>query len=210
MKKISIKKIVKQKKELKSELKTILQEYGKLLMSSENSQTRSILLQRIKDINEQLKKIETLFHKIGKFNTELFTEFMAQFISLNEKECVKCAFYKKRDKDGYVPTRIVLCSPETKEFLREEIRSEQQLDQLFEKKHPDIIKFNGSVIYPFRNSLNMKDKYSTHPGLEPAIYEIMQLRVDHPNFDEELLYTIVLQNTTIRKMKQEQEKGSKI
>lgn len=167
--------------------------------------TREIRTQRIKDFREMLKEVEDRFIETGTFNADLFTTFMAKFLTITEDERMKAKFKSSDGKSLYV-----ICSPFTLGFLRNSIKTNKDLEKFVNgDATEDVTKIKGEVVYPFDKNLNMKEKYASHYRLKYAIYELMQLKVDHPELSEEERYNIVLNNTLRRNKIMNQKKGSK-
>lgn len=168
---------------------------------------REIRQQRIKDLCGLLKEIETTFKKVGVFNTDEFTNFMTQFLTLTEEDKVRVRF-RPEYKDGTKgnPACYVVCGKETSEILKDVIKTNKDLEDFMNSKTTDdITKIRGEVVYPFKKNLRMKDKYRTHYRLKIAIYELMQLKLDNPEMTDEERYRIVLENTVQRNLKRSNE-----
>lgn len=180
------------------------------LLHNPNRERRLI---RIKSIKERIDEINTIFKETGTFKSDGFATFLAQFLTLTEGEFVKTTFIPTKDgKDGEA-TFYLVSSPETKELLRETIKTKSDLTKFIYSNSPeDVTKIKGKYVYPFRKNLRMKPKYAKHYRLKYAIYELMQLKYDHPDMTDEERYTIVLENTLKRNFSrngEDEKKGSK-
>ena len=149
-----------------------------------------IRTQRMRDIGEMLKDLEVTFRQTGTFKTNEFVEFLTKFFTLTEGGKARGL---KLDLEPFenekVPSYYVVGNEETVDFITD---------------------IKGEVVYPFKENLTMKDKYGDHYRLKYAIYELMQLKVDHPDITDKERYEIVLANTVRRNLiKSEQEKKNR-
>ena len=169
---------------------------------------REIRQQRIKDLYGLLKQIEETFKEVGIFNTEEFTSFMAKFLTLTEDEKVRIKFSPEyQDGTKGKPTCYVVCGKENAEILKDVIKTDKELQNFMNSRvSDDITKIRGDVVYPFKKNLRMKNKYRKHYRLKIAIYELMQLKIDHPEMTDEERYNTVLENTVQRNLKQSSER----
>ena len=157
---------------------------------------REIRLQRMKDLRNQIREIEPIFKENGSFKTDEFTDFMAKFLSLTEQSSVKSK-WKGTDKKA---TYYVVSTPEELEILKESVKTRADFDKFSRLK--GVTRIKGEVVYPFKSNLKMKDKYRDHYRLKIAIYELMQLKLEHPEMTDEERYSIVLENTVRRNLEQ--------
>ena len=160
-----------------------------------------VSLENVKAIGKELKSMERILKEYGVFDTAMFAHFLADFLTLTEKSSKVTTFRMPKEKDGHIPTRIVVSDEITHDILRMNIHNKRDVEKYFSTPSTDtIIKFNGKKLYPFKKNLKMKEKFASHPRLKIAIYELMQLRIDHPELFEQELYDIVLDNTVTRNL----------
>ena len=200
MNKVNIMHIVEYRDELHQELTRKLQILKGLDKSHPN---RPNVVQRIRQINEELAIIERLYQSLANFQSEEFTDFMTKFLLLTEGSFVRSVFSAKNSK---VPSHYVISSKETKEFLKERIRTNRDLETFFRGETPeDVTKFEGATVYPFERSLRMQDKFAKHPRLRLAIYEVMQIKADNPEKRDTEVFSMVLDNTLRRNLKRSED-----
>lgn len=201
MKKPEIIEIVETRNSLQEELETLFEEWEKHKNDPLEAQNQEVRFSRIKVIRQQLSQIEMIFRDLAIFDTDKFTTFMTQFLTLTEKTYAKTKLNMQGSFKGVYPTRIIISTPEYKENLENKIHSNKDIEKEFNKPtRDDVIRFNGGKIYPFRKDLKMKNKFAKHQRLKIAIYELMQLRMDHPELTEEESYEIVLNSTVVRNL----------
>ena len=156
---------------------------------------REIRLQRMKDLRNQIRELEPIFKENGIFKTDEFTDFMAKFLSLTEQSSVKSK-WKGTDKKS---TYYVVSTPEELEVLKESVKTRADFDKFSRLK--GVTRIKGDVVYPFKENGRMKNKYGKHYRLKYAIYELMQLRIDHPEMTDQERYHQVLENTVSRNLR---------
>ena len=164
---------------------------------------RRIRTQRMSDLKKLIREMEPDFRENATFKTDEFTSFMVQFLTLTEGNFAKTKF-RPVSKDGELgdTTYYVISSPETKEALKETIKTDVDLAKFISGKSPeDVTKLRGDYIYPFKKNLRMKDKFARYDRLKIAIYELMQLKMDNPEITDKERYQIVLENTVMRNLK---------
>ena len=171
-----------------------------------------IRTQRMRDIGEMLKDLEVTFRQTGTFKTNEFVEFLTKFFTLTEGGKARGL---KLDLEPFenekVPSYYVVGNEETVDFITDIVKTERDVKRFLKPNdYDDVIRIKGEVVYPFKENLTMKDKYGDHYRLKYAIYELMQLKVDHPDITDKERYEIVLANTVRRNLiKSEQEKKNR-
>ena len=155
-----------------------------------SQQQRQIDIARIREINKDLKQIEKIYRQYATFQTEAFTDFMAKCLTLTEGGYVRTKFLSDTTSNT---THYVVSSKETREFLRDHIRTREDVERFFRADTPrDVTKFTEQTTYPFDKSLRIKTEYERHPRLKKAIYEVMSIKANHGEISEEKAFDIVL------------------
>ena len=205
MEKIEIIELVKYRNSL---LHSLRQELRQLELAEQDllhTPCREIRLQRMKDLKAMIKEIDLTFTETGTFNTDEFTDFLAKFFTLTgEGEKVKARIrtgleYAYPDGHRERINCYVVADPDTLELLRKNIKTDDDIMSYMRSKPTEgVTKIAGNYVYPFKDNARMKNKYGKHYRLKYAIYELMQLRIDHPEMTDQERYQQVLQNTIER------------
>ncbi len=164
---------------------------------------REIRLNSLREIQDRIYDLEDTFRKNGTFKSEEFADFLTQFLTLTETDTVKTSFRPTlstgETKDI---THYVICSPEIRDILKENVKTDIDLARFWKTKtNEDIIKISGDTVYPFNNNLKMSSQFRRHKRLKIAIYELMQLKIDNPEITDKERYEIVLNNTIKRNLR---------
>lgn len=200
MEKIDIKEVVEYRDHLYNELTSLIQ---KIQGIDQRNPQRIKQVERIRSINKELEKIESLYARLAIFNADEFSHFMTQFLILTEGNYVRTRIHPRNSTKA---THYVISSKETKEFLKEHIKTSDDVERFFRAKTPsDVTKIEGPTVYPFDKSLKMKNDFAKHPRLKDAIYEFMQIKASFPAFLDTEIFDIVLNNTLRRNLKRSED-----
>mgnify|MGYP007069837043 CR=1 FL=1 len=209
MEKTSIKKIIK----YRNELITRLRSEGKQLDYVDEKEQEEIK-KRMRFYNRELNRIEEVLYQGSYLRSADFAVFLMKFLNLTEGHYTLAEFTSNQHYRTEEPMSIVRISGKkngrkyyvvsdeaTYEFLTENIDSERKLLQFMGKQKPsNTFFFVKDHVYPFYNDLIMKREYRSHPRLKTAIYELIQLKLDHPDMSDKDRMETVLNNTVRRNL----------
>jgi hypothetical protein len=201
MEKKEVIELVKYRNKMLSELK----EEMKALESSENgllhSPGREVHVKRMQDLRQELRNIELYFRSIGTFDTKEFTKFMTKFFTLTNGEIYTRTIRKPQNPKGPLggDSYYIVHSKDHQELVDGLTDTDENLRHFIKVLDlPYVTTIRGEKTYPFKSNATMKGEFGKHHRLKYAIYELMQLRVDHPELSDQEHYNTVLENTRRR------------
>ena len=208
-------------------LKKLAIEYQKLDKLSKspfvNRKEKNIINETINYCKYKLNNIEEIMIRGSKFKTSEFAKFLEDFLYLTE-EGTKVTSFKvadsileetisqkiKREKawkkgihvDDVQGRWCYFVSDEaTKEFILENIFDEYDLEDFKDSDaSKNVIIMDEYNIYPFNRDFQMKEEFANHKRLKRAIYELINLKIRHPELSDEERFQKVLKNTVKRNL----------
>ena len=183
-------------KELDSEMKALEAAKGQL-----HTPGSEIHVQRMKDLRKELRDIELYFRTIGTFDTKEFTKFLTKFFTLTKDDTYTRTVRKAQNPKGPLgsDTYYIVHSRGNQELIDGLTDTDEHLLHFVKVLNlPYVTTIRGENTYPFKPNATMKGMFGKHYRLKYAIYELMQLRVDHPELSDADRYNTVLANTRKR------------
>ncbi|MBP5678390.1 MAG: hypothetical protein J6X28_00995 [Bacilli bacterium] len=186
MERIQIRDLVKHRNALHRELEGVI--------SGIKNEGTEKNLQRMKEIQAELREIEKVFRENSTFNAKEFTKFMARFFTLTEDDVYTRTVKKANNPKGPLGKHnyYFVYSKDSQDLMEDITQSDEDLRKLVENTPSSIIIIRGEEVHPFKSNARMKDKFKNHTFLKHAIYELMQLRIDEPELSDLDRYQRVL------------------
>ena len=214
-------------------LKKLYIEYAKLDKLSKspfvNRKEKNNIYENIRDYKYNLNCIEEIMIKGAKFKSSDFAVFLENFLDLTE-EGFKLTKFKVADAilDETLSQRIkrkkawkkgihiddvqgkwcyFISDEVTKEFIEENIFDEYDLEDFKDSEiSKDVIILDEYNTYPFNYDFKMKKEFAKHKRLKTAIYELINLKIKHPELTDQERFEKVLQNTIRRNLNRSYQK----
>ena len=187
-----------------------------------NTKEKKIINERIEDCKYGLRQIEKLMYESTNFKSHEFYEFLKKFITLTEENY---KVYVLRIADSYPSETLIekikresawkkgkrlddvqgkwcyfVSDEATKEFIEETIFDEDDLEEFIENKDQDVIIIDTYNTKFFDLDYRIKKEYKKHPRLKTAIYELINLKIKHPELTDQERFNKVLKNTVRRNL----------
>ena len=217
-------------------LKKLAIEYQKLDKLSKspfvNRKEKSIINETINYCKYKLDNIEEIMIRGAKFKSSDFAVFLENFLDLTE-EGFKLTKFKVADAilDETLSQKIkrtkawkkgihiddvqgkwcyFISDEATREVILENIFDEDDLEDFKDNEaSKNVIILDEYNTYPFNNNFKMKDEFAKHKRLKTAIYELINLKIKHPELTDQERLEKVLQNTVRRNLNRSYNKNKK-
>ena len=217
-------------------LKKLAIEYQKLDKLSKspfvNRKEKNIINETINYCKYKLDNIEEIMIRGAKFKSSDFAVFLENFLDLTE-EGFKLTKFKVADAilDETLSQKIkrtkawkkgihiddvqgkwcyFISDEATREVILENIFDEDDLEDFKDNEaSKNVIILDEYNTYPFNNNFKMKDEFAKHKRLKTAIYELINLKIKHPELTDQERLEKVLQNTVRRNLNRSYNKNKK-
>ena len=200
--------------------------------------SRNYLLKKLAIEYQKLDKlskspfVEEIMIRGAKFKSSDFAVFLENFLDLTE-EGFKLTKFKVADAilDETLSQKIkrtkawkkgihiddvqgkwcyFISDEATREVILENIFDEDDLEDFKDNEaSKNVIILDEYNTYPFNNNFKMKDEFAKHKRLKTAIYELINLKIKHPELTDQERLEKVLQNTVRRNLNRSYNKNKK-
>jgi len=181
-----------------------------------NTKEKRILKERIEEINYKLNQIEQIVHQSTNFKSYDFYEFLKKFLVLTEEDyeayvlriadsyseetlfekVIREKAWKKGIRLDDVPGKwcYIVSDKTTREFIEDNIYDDDQLEEFMDNINDGTIIIDTYYTRFFDKGPIMKKEYKKHPRLKTAIYELINLKIKHPELTDQERFNKVLDN----------------
>lgn len=186
-----------------------------------NIKEKRKLRDTLEEINYNLDDIKRFLYTSTCFKSSEFYEFAEKFLVLTEpnytitkfkvanpyadetlsEKIIRNIYWKKGKRLNSVKGKwcYAISDRSTRKYILKNIFDEDDLDEYKYDKKSDVIIIDEFYTHPFEKYM-MKEEFRKHKKLKTAIYELINLKIKHPELTDEERFEKVLQNTIRRNL----------